>query len=95
MALEVVWSPRALWDLRQIRAFIAADSPGAADVFCLRLVEMSEEIGQFPEAGRVVPEIDKPEVRERIIGAYRMVYRVGSAAVEIAAISHGARLLRI
>jgi len=46
-------------------------------------------------AGPMVPELQMPEIRERLYKQkYRVVYRVTKAHVEIVCISHGARLLR-
>ena len=44
----------------------------------------------------MVPEWQRPELRELIDGAYRIVYRTRAAdAVEILTVVHGARLLRL
>ena len=50
---------------------------------------MVEDIASFPKIGRVVPEYNDPNLRERIYGNYRIVYRLKDDVVEIAAISHG------
>jgi plasmid stabilization system protein ParE len=47
----------------------------------------------FPELGRVVPEYQRPDIRELVFQNYRIVYRVKTDCVEIAAVVHGARLL--
>ncbi len=46
---------------------------------------------EHPLSGRVVPELDRPMIREVIEGAYRIVYRVTPDAVQILAVVHGAR----
>ncbi|GAG86026.1 unnamed protein product [marine sediment metagenome] len=38
--------------------------------------------------------METPELRERILGNYRIIYRLKKDAVEIVTIIHGARLLR-
>jgi len=43
--------------------------------------------------GRVVPEYQQENLRERIYQNYRIVYRVQPEAVEMVAIVHGVRLL--
>ena len=65
MAYQVIISARAIRDLQQIVLYIAPDNPQAA-----------ESIGPHPMAGRMVPEIGDPMVRERICKSYRIVYRV-------------------
>ncbi|MFS8067829.1 MAG: type II toxin-antitoxin system RelE/ParE family toxin [Byssovorax sp.] len=46
--------------------------------------------------GRVVPELRNRDVRELIVGAYRVVYlhQRNHDVVEVVTIFHGARLLR-
>lgn len=40
--------------------------------------ERSLQIGRFPNAGRIVPELEHPEIREVIEPPYRIVYRAGA-----------------
>jgi len=50
-------------------------------------------LANFPNSGRVVPEIKDPGVREILLGSYRIVYRVKGDLVELLTVYHGARLL--
>jgi plasmid stabilization system protein ParE len=52
-----------------------------------------ERLGAFPESGRVVPELDKPEIREVIVRPYRIVYRRRPGLVEIATVFRSSRQL--
>jgi toxin ParE1/3/4 len=72
----VIWSPQSLHDLESIRAYIAADSTAYAELVVRRIVAVVERLHTFPESGRVVPERDAPEIREVIVSAYRVVYRM-------------------
>ena len=45
----------------------------------------------FPESGRVVPELDRPEIREVIVKPYRVVYRYRGKAVEIVTVFRASR----
>jgi len=46
----------------------------------------------FPEAGRMVPEVAHPAVREVLKNSYRIVYRIVSPArIDILRIHSGAR----
>ncbi len=38
--------------------------------------------------------MEAPDLRERVVGHYRVIYRTKPDAVEIVTIIHGARLLR-
>jgi plasmid stabilization system protein ParE len=35
-----------------------------------------KSLAQFPQRGRVVPEFSDESIREIIVGAYRIVYRI-------------------
>ena len=86
---ELIWSPRALADLEEIRAFIDADSPAWADLTLRRIVAAVERLQQFPDSGRMVPERQSPELREVISGNFRVVYRRRATTVEIATVFRG------
>ncbi len=53
------------------------------------IVEESKRLNDFPELGRIVPEIGEPNIRELLIYSYRLVYEVVSKEIEILAIIHG------
>ncbi|HEY7883643.1 MAG TPA: type II toxin-antitoxin system RelE/ParE family toxin [Cellvibrionaceae bacterium] len=64
-------------------------SPQLAD----RLFTMGNSLHSDPLRGRIVPEIDKPQVRECFVYSYRVIYEVGDGVVEILTVIHGRRLL--
>jgi plasmid stabilization system protein ParE len=57
------------------------------------VVNVIKKIPGFPKSGRIVPEYNDEDLREKIYGNYRIVYRIKSEAIEIVAICHGSRLL--
>ena len=90
---EVRWTPQAADDLEAITDFIAADSPNYASLFAIDVLTSVERLRTFPRLGRVVPELHNPDVREIILGNYRIAYRIRGDIVEILTVWHGARLL--
>ncbi len=88
---ELIWSPQSLRDLEAIRAYIAVDSPRYADLMVRRVVAAVERLKAFPESGRMVPERNSPDIREVIVGRYRVVYRRKVGTVEIATVFRGSR----
>ena len=88
---ELIWSPRSIADLEEIRAYIAADSTAWAELTVQRLVATVERLRQFPDSGRVVPERQSPELREVVSGRFRIVYRRTPDLVEIATVFRGSR----
>jgi len=65
----------------------------AAGRFVRQIFRLVEQVSDFPESGRIVPEFDDPNIREVIRKPCRIVYRVKSQeqVVEIARIWHAAR----
>ena len=89
--IELIWSPRSVADLQEIRAFIEADSPAWAELTVRRLVAAVERLQQFPDSGRVVPERQLPALREVTSGNSRIVYRHVATRVEIVTVFRGSR----
>ncbi|MFB3893185.1 MAG: type II toxin-antitoxin system RelE/ParE family toxin [Phycisphaerae bacterium] len=88
---EVTWSPEALQDLDDIAAFIARDSEYQASAFVQRLIDAANRLAEFPEAGRVIPELSHGRFRELIEGDYRIMYSIMGDEVRIDAVFHGVR----
>ena len=89
----IIWSPSALHDLESIRAYVAEDSVRYAELVIGRIISSVERLGNFPESGRVVPELNRPDIREVIVNPYRVVYRYRAGTVEIATVFRASRLL--
>ena len=89
--IALIWSPRSIADLEEIRAYIAADSPAWAELTVQRLVDTVERLRQYPDSGRMVPERQSPELREVVSGKFRVVYRRTAYLVEIATVFRGSR----
>lgn len=87
----VKWSKPAKLDLKQIHDYIARDSKFYAQKVSAEIVEKSEKLNSFPEVGRIVSEIEDPNIRELLIYSYRLIYEVFSDKVEILALVHGKR----
>jgi toxin ParE1/3/4 len=89
--IELIWSPRALADLEEIRAFISLDSPDWADLTVRRIVASIERLKEFPESGRMVPERQMPDLREVIAGSFRIVYRRQATTVAVVTVFRASR----
>lgn len=73
--------------------YISIDNPERALAFGQLLIDKTRMLGQFPEIGRVVPEIDDAVIREIIVHRYRVIYRFGAGGsqVEVIRFWHAAR----
>ena len=60
-----------------------------------RIFESVERLEAFPLSGRIVPEINQENIREIILGSYRIVYLFKAETVFILTVFHGSKLLKI
>jgi plasmid stabilization system protein ParE len=72
----VLWTPAAREDLQGIYDYIANDSTHYAGLVVDRILLAMGRIQDFPESGRVVPELNRVDVREVLWRNYRIVYRL-------------------
>jgi len=85
----VIWSDPAKEDLKKIYDYIAGDSKYYAIKVSQEFIEKSEQLSELPKVGRIVPEIEDPNIRELIIYSYRLIYEISPNRIEILAIIHG------
>lgn len=91
--VEITLAESAWNDLDSITDYIAQDSPRYAQEFGNRIFDRIEQLREFPESGRVVPEFHNVELREVIMSKYRIVYRIYSPEqIVILRIIHGSKL---
>ena len=90
--MKVEWSPLALDRVSDIARFIARDNPAAAERWLNELFDAVERLAEFPESGRIVPEVGVQRIRELIFGAYRVIYSV-RGKVQILTVRRGSQML--
>lgn len=93
MDYAIKWSPEAAEDLESIAEYIARDSEFYACAVVTKMLAVSRKIPEQALIGRIVPEINSENIRERFVYSYRLIYRVEDTAITIVAIIHGKRLL--
>lgn len=91
---KIVWTDPAIRDLANIHSYITRDSNVYADALLLEIFHFIDKLEQFPQSGRVVPELNDENTREIIVGNYRVIYDIGHLKVRILAVLHGARLFQ-
>jgi plasmid stabilization system protein ParE len=91
VARPVVWSSRARSDARLALEYIKKDSPAAAERFARALVAAARSLSDLSERGRVVPELDDPQVRELFLARHRVIYEVFADRVAVLRIIHTSR----
>lgn len=93
MAQSLIWSQEALDDIDSIAEYISRDSLYHAQQVVERIVNLGGSLPTQPRLGRVVPELNNTEVRERFVYSYRLIYELKDSAIHILAVIHGKRLL--
>jgi plasmid stabilization system protein ParE len=88
VARAVEWAGRAKSDLRLVVEYIRRNSPESARAFLTQVFQTTRSLSTFSERGRVVPDLNDPEVREVLVGRYRVFYEVHPDAVWIMRVLH-------
>jgi toxin ParE1/3/4 len=93
--VRINWTNQARDDLKNIFEFISQDSFGYAKIQIIRLRSSTKKLKDHPKIGRIVPEFGSEQIREIIVGNYRVVYRVVSEnRLDILTVHHSARDLQ-
>ena len=88
---RIVWTPLALDDLRSIGDYMSRDSPEAARRLAETLKKSVLRLARFPRSGREVPEFRSTNLREIIVGTYRIVFESRNRDVVVLRVWHGKR----
>ncbi|EGN74811.1 plasmid stabilization system protein [Idiomarina sp. A28L] len=91
--MKLVWSPLALERVESIAQYIAEDKPSAALYWVDGLFSCVDRLAEFPESGRVVPEVRLQRIREVMFGSYRVIYSVTNR-VDILTVRRSSQLLK-
>ncbi len=94
MEHKIAYTQKALNDLDEIEAYIALDSPRMARRWIQRIIDKIEQLRRFPESGKISPIFEKPQIREILLGSYKIIYRIKPYnQISILRVIHMARLL--
>lgn len=93
--MKIIWSPLALDRTSEIAKYISLDNPTAAQKWADYIFKKVGLLQDSPEIGRIVPEIDRKEIRKLIFGNYRIIYRLEKTRISILTIRHCKQILPI
>ncbi len=79
--------------MREAVRYIAQDDPEAARQMASSILESVEKLPSFPESHRMIPELEREDLREFFQGRYRIVYRIAGDAIHILTVRHMRREL--
>jgi plasmid stabilization system protein ParE len=91
VARTVRWTESATQDLEGVAEFIGRDSRFYAAALVRETRAAAQSLQTLAERGRMVPEIDAPDIRELFIRSYRLIYQITTDHVFMLAFVHSAR----
>lgn len=71
--------------------YIAAERPAAALRWFDDAMERVRSLECFPDSGRIVPELQRAEIREVLVDSCRVPYQRGEQQITILAVLHDRR----
>ncbi|MCX5805812.1 MAG: type II toxin-antitoxin system RelE/ParE family toxin [Proteobacteria bacterium] len=93
--MRIIWSPLAIDRVSEIATYIAQENPAAAEKWVDTVFRKVEDLQDFPESGRVVPETENKAIRELIYGNYRLIYRLEEKRISVLTVRHGKQILPV
>jgi toxin ParE1/3/4 len=90
--VRINWTFQARDDLQSIADYISNDSKRYAKLQVVRLKNKTRILKSQIRIDRIVPEINKENIRELIEGNYRIIYKIASEKqIDILTVHHSAR----
>jgi addiction module RelE/StbE family toxin len=92
--VEVNWTTQSLEDIDNIAEYIAKDSRRYAEIQVEEFFNSAKSLEEFPKSGREVPEVNDKNLRELMVGFYRVIYRIKTSKnIDILTVYHMKRVL--
>ncbi|MDC5720957.1 type II toxin-antitoxin system RelE/ParE family toxin [Vibrio europaeus] len=91
---EVIWSEPALSDLNEIAEYIALENLVAAKQLVQNVFDQVERLSDFPDSGRLPPELEHLNYREVVVNPCRVFYKLEGDKVYILFVMRSERDLR-
>lgn len=91
---EVIWTEPALQELDALAEYIALDNPAAASELVQEVFDKTERLENFPQSGRVPPELPNSVYREVVVPPCRIFYREDERRVLVLYVMREERQLR-
>ena len=91
--MKVIWAPLAEEQAADAFAYVASERAATAVKWFERLVSKTESLSTLPDQGRMVPEAQRPSLREIYVEPYRVVYHRGEDVLVVLSVQHERRHL--
>ena len=91
MDRRVKWTRLALTDLEEIADYISRESPRYASIFVSEARRAARSLARYSFRSRRIPEFGREDIRELLLGSYRLIFQIKKDHVRILTVIHGAR----
>ena len=91
--MKIIWSLLAIDRITEIAEYISNDNAIAAEKWIDYVFNRVSNLEKFPKIGRVVPEVNRKDIREIIFKNYRIIYRLEKEHISILTVRHGKQIL--
>ena len=91
---EIIWTEPALEQLNAIAEYIALDNPVAASRLVADVFHKTDRLADFPQSGRIPPELPNSVYREILVPPCRIFYRQDEHRVLVIYVMREERQLR-
>lgn len=93
--VKVTWTLQSIEDMQNIAEYISKDSLKYARIQVSDFFETAKILETYPKSGRIVPEFSNTQIREIIIGYYRLIYRITRLNhIDILTVHHSRMILK-
>lgn len=89
--MTLYWTNEALTDVAEIRDYLLKTAPGHAEQVVESFFDKAQQVVDFPKMGRPYRHGELPQVRELLVGTYRITYYVGLQQVDVMTVRHQAQ----
>jgi len=91
--MKITWSPLALDRVDKVAEYIARDNYKAALEWINTVFNKVDKLAKYPLRGRIVPEINRPDIREIFYWNYRIIYRYSQSHLFVLTVRHQRQLI--
>ena len=93
--LKILFTDRALREMREILGFIAQDNPDAASTLAGQILKSLEHKARFPKSGRRIPEAPDHAAREIVLPPCRIFYSTNDKALHVLGLMRSEQQFRL
>jgi toxin ParE1/3/4 len=94
--ITITLAESAIQDLTDIRKYYQEQEiPEVGDRFVKEIISSVEELAIHPDRGRIVPEFNRPQLRELIHPPFRIVYRRYKEKISVVRVWRSEQLMRL